>query len=141
LTDFVKIAAVPGVHKPIGRYVHAMIHNGIIYVSGCGPFDATEQLVGAGDVATQCRQTLANAKRILEQAGSSPAHVLRETVYLTDVESRFATRIEREAFYGAHTPASTLIGVASLTHPDMVIEMDFIAAVIDDAAVSKGVAQ
>lgn len=128
----IKLPTVPGVHDPIGRYVHAMVHNGLIYVSGCGPFDAGGHLVGARNVAAQCQQILENARLILERAGSSPAYVLKETVYLTDIESRFATRVEREKFYGAHTPASTLVGVASLTHPDMIVEMDFVAAVIDD---------
>jgi len=118
-----------------------MVHNGLIFVSGCGPFDAGGLLVGPGDVAAQCQQILDNARRILERAGSSPAHVLKETVYLTDIECRFATRIERERFYGAHTPASTLIGVASLTHPEMLVEMDFIAAVIPDKTASDGAAQ
>lgn len=141
MPDIIKLPTVPGVHDPIGRYVHAMVYNGFIYVSGCGPFDAGGRLVGAGDVAAQCRQTLENARHILERAGSSPAHVLKETVYLTDIECRFATRVERARFYGAHTPASTLIGVASLTHPDMIVEMDFVAAVIDDTAASEGAAR
>ena len=138
MSDLIKFPTVPGVHDPIGRYVHAMVHNGLIYVSGCGPFDADGHLVGANDAAAQCRQTLENARRILERAGSSPAHVLKETVYLTDVECRFATRVERERFYGAQTPASTLIGVASLTHPEMLVEIDFVAAIIDHASAPEG---
>jgi 2-iminobutanoate/2-iminopropanoate deaminase len=137
----IKLPTVPGVHDPLGRYVHAMVHNGLVYVSGCGPFDAGGRLIGTGDVTTQCRQTLENARRILERAGSSPEHVLKETVYLTDIECRFATRVERERFYGAHTPASTLIGVAALTHTDMMVEMDFVAAVINDTAASEGAAR
>jgi len=74
-------------------------------------------------------------------AGSSPAQVLKETVYLTNIEARFATRLERERFYGAHTPASTLVGVASLTHPDMIVEMDFIATVSDESSTSEGAAR
>ena len=141
MPDMIKLSTVPGVHDPIGRYVHALVHNGLIYVSGCGPFDAGGGLVGAGDVAAQCQQTLENARRILERAGSSPAHVLKETVYLTDIENRFVTRVERERFYGAHTPASTFIGVASLTHPDMVVEMDFIAAMIHGTPAEERVAR
>jgi 2-iminobutanoate/2-iminopropanoate deaminase len=137
----IKLPTVPGVHDPLGRYVHAMVHNGLVYVSGCGPFDAGGRLIGTGDVTAQCRQTLENARRILERAGSSPEHVLKETVYLTDIECRFVTRVERERFYGAHTPASTLIGVASLTHTDMMVEMDFVAAVINDTAASEGAAR
>jgi enamine deaminase RidA (YjgF/YER057c/UK114 family) len=38
-------------------------------------------------------------------------------------------------------PASTLIGVASLTHPDMIVEIDFVAAVIDDTTASEGTAR
>lgn len=123
------IADIGGVHQPLGRYVHAMIHGDIVYVSGCGPFDEQGRLVGAGDPAVQCRQVLVNARRILEQAGSSPAAVLKETVYLTDVEDRFATRAERENFYGDHVPASTLIGVQELTDPEMLVEMDLVATV------------
>lgn len=141
MSSIVKLAAVAGVHDPLGRYVHAIIHNRTIYVSGCGPFDPTGRLIGAGDAATQCRQTLENARRILQMAGSSPAQVLKETVYLTNIEARFATRLERERFYGAHTPASTLVGVASLTHPDMIVEMDFIATVSDESSTSEGAAR
>ena len=125
------IVSVPHVYEPLGRYVHALIHNGLVYISGCGPFDAAGGFIGHSDIAAQCRQVLDNAARILKAAGSAPDMVLKETVYLTDIESRVATRVERDRFYGSHLPASTLIGVASLTHPDMMIEMDFVAAISD----------
>ena len=118
---------VEGVHPPLGRYAHAVRYGRLIFISGCGPFDQEGRLVGVDDVATQCRQVLANARTILYAAGSSPARVVREAVYLIDVEDRFATRVVREEFYGSVLPSSTLVGVAALTDPAMRVEIDLVA--------------
>lgn len=125
---FESISHVDGVHAPAGRYVHALVHDGIAYVSGIGAFDEHLEVVGKSDPAAQTRQILENAERILASVGSSLTKVLKETVYLIDVEDRFATRPVRDELYQGHVPASTLVGAGSLTHPDMLIEMDFIAA-------------
>ncbi len=125
--EFVVLPHVDGVHDPAGRYVHALVHGGLVYVSGIGAFDAESRLVGKGDAAAQTRQILENAERILEQAGSSLTAVVKETVYLVDIEDRFATRPVRDELYRGHVPASTLVGAGSLTHPDMLLEMDFVA--------------
>jgi 2-iminobutanoate/2-iminopropanoate deaminase len=122
------VTEVAGVHEPLGRYAHASVWNGLAFISGCGPFDESATLVGEGDAAAQTRQVLANARLILERLGVSASHVLKETVYLTDIQDRFATRVERESFYRSHLPASTLIGVSELTHPKMLVEMDFVVA-------------
>lgn len=124
-----ELREVAGVHAPLGRYAHAVEYDGLVYVSGCGPFDETGNLVGGDDVAEQCRQTLANAERILAAAGTGPSRVIREHVYLIDIEDRFATRKVRDDFYGGSMPASTLIGVGCLVDPRMRVEIDMIAAV------------
>jgi 2-iminobutanoate/2-iminopropanoate deaminase len=125
---------VAGVHSPLGRYAHASVWNGLAFISGCGPFDESGTLVGEGDAAAQTRQLLANARIILERLGAGPSDVLKETVYLNDVGDRFETRVEREGFYGAHLPASTLIGVGELTDPRMLVEMDFVVALSSGVA-------
>lgn len=129
--QLIVVPHVDGVHEPAGRYVHALIHGGLVYVSGIGAFDEDLRLVGKGDVAEQTRQVLENAERILASVGSSLTCVVKETVYLVDVEDRYATRAVRDEMYRGHVPASTLVGAGALTHPDMLIEMDFIAAAED----------
>lgn len=129
MAELLAFPHVDGVHEPVGRYVHALVHDGIVYVSGAAPLDASGQIVGPGDVERQARQLLENAGRVLAAAGSSFRSVLRETVYLRNVADARLTRSVREEVYAGHVPASTLIGAGALAHPEMLLEMDFIAAV------------
>jgi enamine deaminase RidA (YjgF/YER057c/UK114 family) len=133
MTAFAVLSHVDRVPDPAGRYVHALVYDGLVYVSGIGAFDEEGRIVGPRDPAAQTRQVLENAQRILSEVGSSLTEVLKETVYLTDVEDRMATRPVREELYRGHVPASTLVGVASLTHPEMLVEMDFVAVAGDPA--------
>ncbi|MEZ2126640.1 MULTISPECIES: Rid family hydrolase [unclassified Sinorhizobium] len=118
---------VPSIHKPLGRYAHAVRHKDMVFISGCGPFDAAGELVGAGDIVAQTTQTLQNVKSILEAAGLSFANVLKETIFLTDIGEGVATRMVREQFYGSVLPAATLLEISRCVHPDMKIEIEVIA--------------
>ncbi|MGH7263554.1 MAG: RidA family protein [Candidatus Rokuibacteriota bacterium] len=106
-----------------------MRHRDLIFVSGCGPFDGDGTLVGAGDIAAQTRQVLENVGAILAAAGMSFANVIKETVYLTDIEDRYATRPIRDQFYGRTLPVSTLIEISRCVVPEMKIEIDVVAGV------------
>jgi 2-iminobutanoate/2-iminopropanoate deaminase len=123
-----EFVTVPGVHAPMGRYAHAVRSGGVVYVSGCGPFDAEGRLDG-DDIAAQCRRVLRNAAAILAAAGSSPDRVVHETVYLADVSEASATRPVRAEFYGGVLPASTLVGAGGLTDGRMRVEIDLVATV------------
>ena len=72
----------------------------------------------------QARQALANLKHHIESAGFSLAEVIRTRVFVTDI-SRFAevARAHKEVF-GENPPASTLVEVRRLVHPDMLIEIE-----------------
>jgi reactive intermediate/imine deaminase len=119
---------VPAIHRPVGRYAHAVKSRDLLFVSGCGPFDENAKLVGENDIVTQATKTLENVKAILEAAGMSFANVVKETVYLTNIDDRAATRAVRERFYGSSLPACTLIEISRCVHPDMRIEIDVVAS-------------
>jgi reactive intermediate/imine deaminase len=119
---------VPSIHRPVGRYAHAVKSRDLLFVSGCGPFDENGGIVGVNDIAAQTTKTLDNVKAILEAAGMSFANVVKETVYLTNIDDRTATRAVRERFYGASLPACTLIEISRCVHPDMRIEIDVVAS-------------
>src|SRR5207244_4348962 len=57
----------------------------LVFVSGSVSVDADGNLVGAGDLAAQTRQTLANIGRLLEAAGCGWEHVAQLTYYLSDI--------------------------------------------------------
>jgi reactive intermediate/imine deaminase len=118
---------VPAIHKPVGRYAHAVKYRDLLYVSGCGPFDKQGDIIGAGDIAAQTRATFDNIKAILEAAGTDFSKVIKETVYLTNIDERQVTRAIREQFYGETLPASTLIEISACVMPEMKIEIDVVA--------------
>lgn len=124
--EAVPIVASEALGEPLGRYVHGMQVDRHLFVSGMAPLDSNGQLV-SDDVGEQTRATLENMKAVLDAAGFSFSHIVKETVYLTDVNDRFATHQVRDSFYGDHVPASTLIGVKELAVPGMKIEIDAVA--------------
>ncbi|MEJ2099728.1 MAG: Rid family hydrolase [Desulfobacterales bacterium] len=74
-------AAVTG-----GPYSQAIIHNGIIYVSGQGAVDPQTNEIKLGSVEEEAGLALENLRIILQEAGSSMDKVLTITVYLLDIE-------------------------------------------------------
>ena len=54
---------------------------------------------------------------------------MKLNTYLTDIRHRAEIVPVREEFFGKKLPASTLVGVAALAHPDWLIEVEAIAVV------------
>ena len=76
--------------KAIGPYSQAIEANGLVITSGQLPIDpATGEFVPGG-IKEQTRQSLTNAKAILEEAGISMANVMKTTVFLSDMQSSLA---------------------------------------------------
>ena len=114
--------------EPISHYTDAVRHGDLLFISGCGPFDEENRIVGGDDAAQQCRQVLKNIDKILVAANATFADVLKVTVYLTDVGDRTVINPVRKEFFGQTRPASTLIAVAALAFPEMKVEIDAVAA-------------
>jgi len=119
---------VAGLGEPISHYTDAVRHGDLLFISGCGPFDEENRIVGGDDAAQQCRQVLKNIDKILVAANATFADVLKVTVYLTDVGDRTVINPVRQEFFGQTRPASTLIAVAALAFPEMKVEIDAVAA-------------
>lgn len=119
---------VKGLSEPISHYTDAVSYGGLVWTAVTG-HDAGGNLVGEEDVVEQCRQMFRNLGKVLEAAGSSPADVLKVTVYLTDVNDRQKINPVRQEFFGATRPASALIGVKELALHGMKCEIDVVAAI------------
>jgi 2-iminobutanoate/2-iminopropanoate deaminase len=117
---------------PVGPYSQAVIHQGLVYVSGQIPLDpATGEVVG-GEIEAQATRVFANLRAVLEAAGSGVERVLRTSIYLTDLSlfSRVNAVYERQ-FTGDPKPARSTVGVASLPL-GVQIEVDAIATTDTD---------
>jgi len=119
---------VEGLFEPISHYTDAVSYGGLLFTAVTG-HDANGNLIGVDDVVQQCRQMFDNLGKVLQAAGSSPAEVLKVTVYLTDVRDREKINPIRQEFFGKTKPASALVGVNELALPGMKVEIDVVAAV------------
>ena len=77
--------STPNAPQPAGHYSQAIVHNGIIYVSGQLAIDPATGEKRLGSIEEQTEQALRNVAAILEAAGSDLAHVLKTTVYIADM--------------------------------------------------------
>ena len=114
-------AAVTG-----GPYSQAIIHNGIIYLSGQGPIDPRTNQVVPGTVEQETELALENIRIILEEAGSSLDKVLQVTAYLLNMKeyNRFNEVYKR--YFIADPPARTCVQTGKLPF-GIRIEIDAIA--------------
>ena len=113
---------------PVGPYNQAVRAGNLLFCSGQIALDpASGSLVGAGDVALETRQVLANLLAVLDAAGARPSQVVRTTVFLADLAD-FATvnGIYAEVFGAGVSPARACVQVAALPKGARV-EIDAIA--------------
>jgi 2-iminobutanoate/2-iminopropanoate deaminase len=96
-------------------------------VSGLLGFDASGQLPEPGDIEAQTARILDSLESILHAAGSSPASLVKLTVYVTDISERSAVNRLRATRWPDTKPASTLVEVSDLAAEGAVIEIDAVA--------------
>ncbi len=95
-------------------YSQAIIHNGIIYVSGQGAVDPQTNEIKLGTVEEEAELALENVRIILEEAGSSLNNVLTVTVYLLDLGEFDRFNAVYKKYFKEDRPARTCIQAGSL---------------------------
>jgi 2-iminobutanoate/2-iminopropanoate deaminase len=117
--------------KPVANYKMGtrMERGRLLYVSGQVAWDPSGTIVGKGDVRAQARQTFENLRQVLKAAGGDLPDLMKITTYLTKLEDFPAVAAVRSEVFQGELPASTLIVVKSLFHPDFLIEVEGVAAV------------
>jgi 2-iminobutanoate/2-iminopropanoate deaminase len=117
--------------QPVANYKMATRMEGgrLLYISGQVAWDTTGNIVGKGDVRTQARQTFANLRGVLQAAGGDLSNLMKITTYITKIEDFPAVAQARSEVFSGELPASTLIVVKGLFHPDFLIEVEGVAAV------------
>ena len=117
--------------KPVANYKMGTRMEGgrLLYIAGQVAWDASGNIVGKGDVRAQARQTFQNLRGVLQGAGGDLANLMKITTYITKIEDFPAVAQARSEVFQGELPASTLIVVKSLFHPDFLIEVEGVAAV------------
>lgn len=99
----------------IGPYSQALDSGaGLVFVSGQLPVDPATGAFPEGGVQAQTRQTLTNAKSILEAAGLGMQNVVKTTVFLADMADFAAMNEIYAQFFSAPFPARSAVAVKTL---------------------------
>lgn len=105
-----------------------------IAFAGQGAFDKEMNIVGAGDLAAQARQALDNLKHALHAGGAGIEDLTSMRIYVVGYNADSLAELGpalAEFLAGTHPPAQTLLGIEALGLPEMLIEIEATAAVVD----------
>ena len=122
----------PTLTTPTGYSHLAVVQSGRqLHVAGQVSLDAAGQVVGKGDLAAQADQVYGNLAKALEAGGAGIKDVFKAVTFVVnlDPDKAKAIRAVRAKYFGSGPyPAGTMVGVTSLVHPDLMIEIEAIAA-------------
>jgi reactive intermediate/imine deaminase len=114
------------------RISQALVAGRFVFVSGQAAIDEKGEVVGEGDFLAQGRQAFANLGRVLEGAGSSLDHVVKVTIFVTDMVN-FPQVVElRGEYFSEPYPADSIVEVRALALPALAIEIEAIATLADE---------
>ncbi|HBQ10651.1 MAG: RidA family protein [Sandaracinaceae bacterium] len=103
-----------------------------LYLAGQVSMDESGAVVGAGDIAAQVRTTYGNIARVLGQFGATMENVVDETLFVTDM-AMVMDNLEAvggaraEAYGGTAEVSQTMVQVAGLVMPELLIEIKCVA--------------
>jgi 2-iminobutanoate/2-iminopropanoate deaminase len=101
----------------------------ILFLSGQVAYTDEGGVACRGDFTGQARGAYTAIKALVESQGGTMANVVKITTYVTDMRHRADLAPVREEFFGKKGPASTLVEIPALAHPDWMIEIEAIAVI------------
>jgi enamine deaminase RidA (YjgF/YER057c/UK114 family) len=101
----------------------------ILFLSGQVAYTADGSPAFRGDFKAQARGAYEAIKALVESQGGTMNNIVKITTYVTDMHYRVDLAPIREEFFGKKGPASTLVEISSLAHPDWMIEIEALAVI------------
>ncbi|WP_037370885.1 RidA family protein [Amycolatopsis orientalis] len=119
----------PGLHRIPGAFTPVVRVDGLVFLSGQVAWDEHGNLCGE-DHVTQMRRIARNLDVALAAAGCGREDVVKETVYVADYRPELLPGLFAPLREGVPAaPASTLVGVAALFAPEVLVEVDVVTKV------------
>jgi len=121
--DFIATKNAP---HAIGPYSQAVRAGNVLYLSGQIALDPASGNLVQGDFGAQARRVFENLKAVLQESRTDFRHVVKATVYLSDLGNFQALNSVYAEYFGDHKPARSTVGVAQLPR-GAAVEIDLVA--------------
>lgn len=109
-----KVISTDKAPAAIGPYSQAIEANGMVFCSGQIPIDPATGTFVEGGIQEQTRQVLTNASQVLAAAGTDLSHVVKTTVFLSDMANFVAMNEVYAQFFSQPFPARSAVAVKDL---------------------------
>jgi 2-iminobutanoate/2-iminopropanoate deaminase len=120
------------ISQPNGHFSQATMieaRGRMVFISGMTARRPDGSIAGIGDIEAQTKQVCENVKAAVEAAGGGIDDICRVDVYIRNMEQFETIHKVRREYFKEPLPASTMVEVVKMTHPDYLIEINAIAVI------------
>lgn len=114
--------------KALGPYSQAICAGGFVFASGQVPIDPATGEFTEGGIKEQTKQSLTNVTNVLAEAGIDLSHVVKTTVFLSDMANFAAMNEVYSTFFSEPFPARSAVAVKTLPK-NALVEIEVVAVI------------